>query len=933
LAILLLISLCSCPAWGQVKGLGVEVHHVTPVQRDVVPGTITSFSFQVTNRTAMAAEFLEELHTPAGWLSLVPEGSFPLDPGTTTARVYAVLVPKDAPAGRYTLAYAVRSQQNPAVQDRVAVDVVVLPFGKLTLLVEEQPDIVVAGTPFTVTLRAINVGNAPLSLSLSLDSPSAYRVQIAPSHLELAPGESAPVTVSVRTDMRLTRPFTLYLPIMAKAHSPEGREISSAVSVRVDIMPRASEAVDLSHYLPTELLIRPSGDEDSAGLQVEVRGAGTLDAAGTREIDFLFRTPNTLPMGIFGLYDEFHVNYAYQGTRVRLGDATYGVSRLTDYFRYGRGFGVDSTVNDRLGWGTYYTGSRWRAPDARAGGVYLSYRADAHTHVKVNYASIGQGDTADRFGAYGRFASLETAFRPTADVAVQAEYGVSSGGAITGYGDTGYRVRVDGREGERLYYTLETIHADPNFTGYYSDCDYTTGTITLPLGSRLQANATMTSWKRNLALRPAALTAPRERQATWGVRYNFPAQWYATLGYQTYERRDAMPLMSFDLDEETLRLGIGRSSRRANYLLEFHNGRQYDHLTHRTSGLQEYKVFAGYRLTPQHYVTLFASHSNRRQTGYLASSSDNAGLSLNWQPLPNFTLTAWYNDYDYNNDLRRRNQGDLSARYLLWNGQSIQARARRSDRRAGEGSSTSYELVYRIPINLAMEPDTAIGAVRGRIVDSEQPGTPGVANVIVTINGTAAMTDARGEFVIPRIKPGDYLLNVDRRSIGLHRIPVQQMPMPLTITGGEVAQVEVAVVTGASVSGVVSVVSVDDASSDEAPVLYGAPDKTTLAGQRLANILIELRNGSEVFRTTTNAQGMFQFQGVHPGPWRLTVYDHNLPAYHVLEQSTHDLTLQAGERIDLPISVRPRARRIKLLEDGGVVQEQKVSAVPGVPTP
>ena len=50
--------------------------------------------------------------------------------------------------------------------------------------------------------------------------------------------------------------------------------------------------------------------------------------------------------------------------------------------------------------------------------------------------------------------------------------------------------------------------------------------------------------------------------------------------------------------------------------------------------------------------------------------------------------------------------------------------------------------------------------------------------------------------------------------------------------------------------------------------------------------------------------------------WRLKVYGHNVPAYHYLETAEQDLALEPGQSADLTIRVLPKARQIKLIDEG-----------------
>jgi len=104
--------------------------------------------------------------------------------------------------------------------------------------------------------------------------------------------------------------------------------------------------------------------DDSDGFDVEFKGKGTLEEGGRKRVEFLFRGPDTQDKGLYGERDEYYMNYFDPNLDLRLGDQSYGLSRLTSYSRYGRGAEAKYHPEDKFfGFGSYYLENRFTLPD------------------------------------------------------------------------------------------------------------------------------------------------------------------------------------------------------------------------------------------------------------------------------------------------------------------------------------------------------------------------------------------------------------------------------------------------------------------------------------------------------------------------------------------------------------------------------------------
>jgi hypothetical protein len=281
------------------------------------------------------------------------------------------------------------------------------------------------------------------------------------------------------------------------------------------------------------------------------------------------------------------------------------------------------------------------------------------------------------------------------------------------------------------------------------------------------------------------------------------------------------------------------------------------------------------------------------------------------------------------------NRHMLTQRTSLWGGR-------------GEGRSDMTVLLsYSIPAPIPLGRKNTVGTVRGRVYDAEDPRQPGVANVIITADGAAAVTDGRGNFEFPSLGPGVYSLQVDARSIGLGRVTEGKSPFVVIVEGGRTARVDIGVVRSCSISGEVLMFDlgpggspVDDAGTpdgdavgrdagdapaDGGPVLVGLGRGRKMPGgaRGLPDVLVEVTNGEYYLTQYTTSGGEFSFTGLRPGRWTVRIYPEDLPHYYFVETEERPADLAAGDQSRMVFRILPRQRRINIMDEGDIKLERR----------
>lgn len=955
---LLLLFALSTGVWAQMKGNGVSVRIVTATQITASPGQIVSLSFLVTSESAQEDDFIESLTLPPQWQSVIAPGSFSLPPTENTVRLSALQVPSSSPAGRYQISYSVHSRRDPGIRDVEDVIIMVLPIAKLALLLEEKPDVVVAGQRCQLIIRVINQGNAAVDAAITVKSDrGSDQLQLGSPHVVLPAGDNQLIAVNVQTDSRESRAQTHNIQLQVMALDDKMAKYGASLSVGLEVLPRANGKTDMYHTLPSELTLRLPGEGANSALQAVWQGAGTLDEEGERRFSFLFQGPDTQGHGSFGMRDEYRMRLATKEFDMRLGDQNDSLSSLTDYYRSGQGLGIDLHTSAKNTLGAYFLQNRWDTTSPQTNAVYLRHTFNDSFGVKLNFVEKSQTLSGDTTSTLDQLTSVEAHLHPQPDMNIQLEYGGSSTTRPHIGEDHAYRVELDGKFGHAGNYNIRKIYAGPDYQGYYRDTDYLSGNVTLPFTQRLQGTFSYSSCLQNLDLRSDRRTALDEHLAQAGLHFSPVAGWFFNVSLEEFHCVDLLAPEQTQYTEHPIRWGVGQTLGNLSWSGEYRQGKREDLAHRRISTTDDYRFFASYRPNAEQFFTLYGGYGNADQVGgqVLLGANRFLGASATLKPLSALSLTGWYTHNDNTGDRQQSGQADISARYELSGGAAMTLHVLHTTQDSGQ-ANTAYVLAYSIPLEIPVSKKKHIGVIKGRIYDAKQPAHLGINNVLLTLNGTVAVTDEQGCFIFPAFPEGEYTLNVDRKSIGLNHVTELGMPMMVKVSSGLTTALNIGVIDGITLTGKVLVFRQDphrlvqgnttantlqgadglyvvgdplhESNDEQANTVKLNKDSYTAPAESnapkdvygLGNVLVELTDGNEVIRRVSDYHGDFLFENLRPGKWHMKVYDYNLPAYHYLEQPALDMELGAHTQESVECRVLPKLRKIIMVAEPSAAQ-------------
>lgn len=918
LALLSLLSLLSLPAVASAKGRGVEVRLTTDRLRETKPGQILIAAFLVKNDLSQSALFEEKVILPEGWQIIGPRpDSFFLSDKGEEVSLIAFLVPSDAKAGRYEVTYQVRRREHYESADEETFEVVVLPVVKVIFFLIQTPQRAIAGESFSLSLMLVNSGNSPVQLTLKVKGVPDYPTKVTPAEVNLAVGDRQEVTVTMKTDPKITRGATCLLWV--EARNPQGEKVAVQL-VSVEILPRAMVAPDLYERLPAYWRLSGGLSEDGrVEFQNKFSGAGYLDPEKKEHFEFYASLPDVPGINSSGKRDEYRFAYRNQNLALFLGDQHYRLSRLTEWYRYGRGAGVDF----RSGWlkmGGFYLTDRWEEPAERATAGYLGCQLGEKVGLQINFLEKEQGNNKSQL------ISWEANLKPLPGSELEWEHAFNHRGSGDDQNNQAYRLAYKGEISDVVYYAFERIYAEPNYDGYYRDVDYKSATTTFKLTRNLRGFLSYYGWQNNLGLDPSQTDARNEERHAAGLTYSGPKNLQISLSYEDARWQDYLLPSDYNYQEKFLRLGLSRSYGWGSLQAYLESGYQEDRLLSKTSSvLTRYSLYSYFRPRPNQSYALYFHTQPSGSTGNPESTSD-IGASLRWYLNRNL---RWELSWQKNGFGSRWNDitqitSDLS--YTFPRIPSLSLRVRYWADSKGSDSWSAF-CAYTIPLGIPIRKKKNVGIIKGRIYDTQKPDKPGIARAIIFAGEAAAVSNKNGFFVLPALPTGVYNLWVETHSIGIKRTTLEPLPLKVEVKPGKASVVEIGVVDSAQIFGRVFCYPVNGNNFKngfiENPLNNGSietPLNNKPHEQPLSNILVELANGKDVQRRLTDSQGRFVFDDLRPNHYTVKVCVESLPAYHYLDPAEKEVIIQlkAGEEKEVLVKVMLRQRKIEIIDHGEI---------------
>lgn len=867
------------------------------------PGERVTVAFRVQNTSGAPLSLMPQASAPEGWRVLLKPQQFTLSANAAEIKTLSLSVPKTAPAGEYSVVYRVSSSSDPAERREDSVRVVVEMVRGVNLALLESPTFIPAGNDIVSRFRVSNTGNSPGLLVFETVTNAGRATLSDSAGLSLAPGEEK--EIEVRLPTTLSDRVQPQHVVQLETRFADQPDVAARASTLVEVIPVPLNGIVRYNEFPGRVTGIVAGEEDRAGAQLEVAGRGRPFDASSDELEVLLRGPDNQPNSTLGKRDEYRLTYDSPEHRFRvlLGDQTYRLTPLTEFGRYSFGAGLEGSV-DRLSGTVYAHQTRLASPRENQLGASALYDVTSWAGLGASYLRKSGAVSADIIG-------LRSMFRPGIDHTVDVEFAQSNSNGIT---DPGFAARAYGRW-PWLVYDVQVIRAEPNFMGYFKDLQFVSaGATVMPFADfRFEGNVRLD--ERNIEENPALPYAPAERFYLAGIGYSS----FATLYFRSLSQYDRLSTKAYDRREDIAQLRLSWAVPRLSLVSLLEYGGKADNVLDRSTPYWKAALYSNY--FPNVLLRLgawieYTSERDLRVDAKLNRASGGASLGYSFwsstQAMLSFYASRTESFYQATNMFVEA----LVIHDLPW-GHQVQGRARYS---YFDPAITRYvfafSLEYGIPLSVPLGRKRDIGRMSGRVMDAET-GT-GVAGALLRADGTAALTDETGAFMFPGLAPGQYPVEIDRSSIGLDRRPVASALPVMTVVGGEVGSLDIAIVRSGSIAGRIAGYGYrDDAQSSDTLLV----DKGGIAGT-----VVDLRGDDLQLRVLSNSRGEFRFPDLAPGEFVIRIQSESVPPLYRLNPDSAVVLVGPGEERSVLFTAIERKRVVRVVQQGEVRVERAAPA-------
>ncbi len=853
---------------------GQPIELVAPPPRSAAPGEIVTLTFLAINRGTAPDTYLFSVSAPAGFQILGALPPLTLAPGAQEPVFVTLIVSQEMPAGTYSVTLEATSQSDPAVRATAQATVTV---ERVAGVVVRAPDAkeVDPGTEVILSFGVTNRGNVIDAFRLEAFTPRGFFTKVEPGIVELLPGETRSVLVTVRVPPDVPAGFES-VTLTAVSLRSEGVQGSGATTLI--ILPPEAAKVPTALYLqaPAELSLGANIDLASSNLTPRISFLTYATLPEEQRFRISLKISDQIRSQILPILPVSVSEFLFTSQRgtffVHLGD----LPRTPLIYNALPRLGVE------LGFTNFF--SLLAAFGDQDGDFIQEQRA-----VGLNF--FGSGITASlvRLSVFGASPFVLTAanFRSAPLTAEGAVAEISAGlrrmfflrAAPNFFGITlgGDFLRVE--PGFPSLTGFPAVTSDTQIWSLFGN-----GSVGALAFSALLSGK-RTDLFSQLTVQEITSITSQGRLIIRSPLPGWPSIFFDVKFISRRSNDPPFPLLS--TDEDIKSLTIADISSPISYVLTFASNLFRDNLNPANdldtfeftsslitrpllgieglslniSGKGTFQVDPNTNTPIDHQVTFIGrlAFTTPRVSAFLL-----VGLNSN-------LLYPFFSSYF----------GSFSVALL---GGPVGASFSFS---FTEPTSLSFTIEVSTKFAMPFESVIIKGRVEGTLfVDLNNngvrdPGEPGVADALLRLDNQLARTDAQGYFRFPPVDPGSYRVEIARAPLGL--VPTVAIPINVTVAVGQVVTLEIPMRSVAIIRGRIF----DDKNRNGQP----DPDEPGLANVRVFAV------GAQTFEARSGSDGQYVLQ-VPPGSYTVTLDRTTLPRrYEPTTPLTQTVTVQTGQTV------------------------------------
>ncbi|KFE97646.1 hypothetical protein IX39_17860 [Chryseobacterium formosense] len=869
------------------------------------PGTTTSISFTIENRTSEAKNY--DITAESSNPSIAPilkTGSISIAPNENKIYIVPLKIAVEAPQGKYSVFL---TGIDNSTKEKFTLTSVFIVAGsrEISLTTLDYPEFVKAGEKIKSTFLLKNNGN--ISEKLILESKNA--IVDHPSKILLQPGESKIISVSKKTNIELGKNEYQNLNLTVHSEGKFSQNQTAYTSTKIISVKPVED--DIYHRLPVSASLLFVGMENRGsyedGFQGEFHGKGSLDQENKNLIEFRAITKNPVAFNSFTRYEEYFVNYKRENLWLHLGDKNYSSSFLTEYARYGRGAEIEIDLN-KISVGGFYNHPRFFRDIKDEFNVYSKLKIAKESEITAGYLlKIPRTETTDfsftnlRLDSNAHLPYLAGKFKLNKNLEISGETSYSKTEKTEG---TAFMLQTVANfekfKGNALY-----MRASPEYAGYFNNTSTFNGNAQYQFTKKINVIGNYVQDAKNFQRDTLFLAAPYRKFLQYGIQFKYAKNGNLMLfnGSQRYQDR-LMP-REFDYKEKYFRVSIDQQIDIFQINLETQFGKTDNYLTGFSGnssfytvniGFEKFKtsfnIYGSYALTSRYQL------QNQEQFYYgariLSRFSDKTYFSLFYQN--NYMPEEYYSDRNlfeliFHQQIFRGHEFDLSARYNLQRGEL-------------GNKDFIFSLRYTVRMNLPSQKVAEYTTLSGNIKNLGVNKTEGIRLIM---GNHLSITDKRGNYIFKNMIPGEYVLEIDRSTTALNDITDINLPASLILNKQE-NFFNFGLTTAANIQGKIEYNETENK-------LAFAQLSTQRSKKKKENLVIEATNGKQTFRKIVMTGEHFDFTYLRPGDWKVKIYRNGLDKKFKIPIDHYDLYLKPSETKNIVFNVIKQSSEIKYQQE------------------
>lgn len=856
----------------------------------ILPGSSTNVVVKLVNHSKDDQQVSLRLQMPPGWKCFSALKDLQVPPSKSSIKILSIHIPSGFRAGDYSISLQAIDRQDHTMGS-ISVPVTVEPQYALNVHVVDGSEYVFANDTFTVQFGIQNRSNSRAEIK-GLLKGGGIDEEVSYS---LSPDSTVFITRKINAEKGILKSvkknvsFTASMVNLSEVRASSTHFYTVIPSGDVQFDPYNRFPVKVSSFFVTD---NPRGRRIYA-LMGEVNGQGFLDVDQTQLLRFQFRGPDRRGKPLYGINDQYFMEYSTPRSKMIVGDHTYKLSYLTEYARYGRGSSVEHTFK-QLTVGSFINFPRFYPKIKREVSFYAAY-----TSLRKMKLQMGYLNKLSNTGDVNHLLTLNGSGSPLKGVILDGEYAMGTFGELFKKAFK-TEMKINFKPVGLLFnYTM----AEKSYPGYFTDTRYLLANGTVRLSGKIDLGANYNFNHQNAALDTLYASAPFSKNLFFTLNYRFMKDGRLSASYNVRERQDRMETKKFDYSEQSMRFIFNKRVRNVGMDLLGEYGNTENLLlpeNERLNAMYRSRLTLNYKNSAKFNVNGFVSyHQNNRyivkdRKNWVYGASIHATVSKKLSLFGNYQSSYNMEEYYLDRSLvdgrvsyspNINNSIEISSRYnLIKNSLDVKEFA--------------FMVKFVHTFNLPVSKKKNIGKLSGRVINK---GVATIEGMVLSIGTNQAVTDKEGNYSFPMLPAGKYYMMIDHRKAGVRAITELSSPYPVEIQPGIETKYDIGITLSSKIRG--QIVIVKDVAEDD----------KTYAGIRnqLGKLMIEAKNEQEVFRILTNAEGGFSFESLRPGQWTVRVYDTGIPKEYELVTNLFNVTLDPGQSADLEVKIKEKRRRIK----------------------